>query len=173
MTDLFDVVVIGRGMVGAAAARHLAEAGHAVVVVGPDEPEDRRTSEGPFCSHPDEGRITRIAGRTSVWSELAARSIGRYQDIAARSGVEFHQPRGLVASLPTVPQWLENSEHAGGSARPVDPDWVVGTTGIAVSDRHPVLYEGPPAGLVNPRRLVAAQTVCRNAAENQSVRLVL
>ena len=71
MPASYEVAVIGRGLIGSAAARHLAEAGHKVVVVGPDEPPDRRTSQGPFCSHPDEGRITRIAGRTRVWSELA------------------------------------------------------------------------------------------------------
>lgn len=156
--DRFDVAVIGRGMVGAAAARHLVEAGSDVAVVGPDEPSDRRSSEGPFCSHPDEGRITRIAGRSRVWSVLAARSIARYDDIAARSGIEFHEGRGLVASLPTAPVWVQNGERAGGPARLVEPEWVTRTTGIAVSDQHPVLYEGAPAGLVNPRRLVAAQT---------------
>ena len=75
MPELFEIAVIGRGLIGSAAARHLAEAGHRVVLIGPDEPTDRRTSLGPFCSHPDEGRITRVAGRTAVWSQPAARSI--------------------------------------------------------------------------------------------------
>ena len=39
--EVADVVVIGRGIIGAPAARHLAEAGHRVVLVGPDEPLDR------------------------------------------------------------------------------------------------------------------------------------
>ena len=56
MPELFEIAVIGRGLIGSAAARHLAEAGHRVVLIGPDEPVDRRTSPGPFCSHPDEGR---------------------------------------------------------------------------------------------------------------------
>ena len=75
MTDLYDVAVVGRGLIGAAAARHLAESGIKVVLIGPDEPFDRRASSGPFCSHPDEGRITRVAGRTAIWSQVAARSI--------------------------------------------------------------------------------------------------
>ena len=63
MPELYDVAVVGRGLIGSAAARHLAESGIKVVVIG-DEPADRRLSLGPFCSHPDEGRITRVAGRT-------------------------------------------------------------------------------------------------------------
>ena len=158
MPASYEVAVIGRGLIGSAAARHLAEAGHKVVVIGPDEPPDRRTSQGPFCSHPDEGRITRIAGRTRVWSELAARSIARYADIASRSGIEFHSTCGLVSSSPRISEWLENSELAGGKARAVDTDWVVAETGISLTNGHPVLYEGAPAGYINPRRLVNAQT---------------
>ena len=75
MPEVYDVAVVGRGLIGSAAARHLAESGMQVVVIGPDEPADRRLSLGPFCSHPDEGRITRVAGRTPIWSQMAARSI--------------------------------------------------------------------------------------------------
>jgi sarcosine oxidase len=77
----FDIAVIGRGMIGAAAARHLGESGHAIVLIGPSEPMDRTHSNGPFSSHSDQGRITRIAGRTGMWTEVAARSIERYADI--------------------------------------------------------------------------------------------
>lgn len=158
MDHPYEVAVIGRGLIGAAAARHLAEAGHKVVVIGPDEPVDRRMSQGPFCSHPDEGRITRIAGRTAIWSHLAARSIARYVDIADRSGIEFHSPSGLVSSSPKISEWLENSDLAGGNARAIDTDWVSEQTGISLTNGHPALYEGAPAGYINPRRLVKAQT---------------
>ena len=154
----YEVAVIGRGLIGSAAARHLAEAGCNVIVIGPDEPLDRRVSQGPFCSHPDEGRITRIAGRTPIWSQLAARSIARYADIADRSGIEFHSPCGLVSSSPKISEWLENSELAGGDAHSVDSEWVSAETGISLTNGHPVLYEGAPAGYINPRSLVKAQT---------------
>ena len=153
-----DVVVVGRGIIGAPAARHLAEAGHRVVLVGPDEPIDRRTSDGPFCSHPDEGRITRIAGRNQPWVVLAAHSIARYADIAQRSGVEFHHPRSVVVSFSDAPAWVERAAVWGSDARLVDPDEVRATTGIALTNGHPVMVEGAPAGWINPRRMVAAQT---------------
>ena len=45
--------VVGRGPMGAAAARHLAAAGEDVVVIGPEEPEDWSQHEGAFASHYD------------------------------------------------------------------------------------------------------------------------
>ncbi|MDE0887436.1 MAG: hypothetical protein OSB70_18080, partial [Myxococcota bacterium] len=53
--------VVGRGPMGAAAARHLAAAGEDVVVVGPEEPEDWSQHEGAFASHYDEGRQFELA----------------------------------------------------------------------------------------------------------------
>jgi len=77
-----DVAVIGRGLIGSAAARHLAEAGVSTALIGPAEPAERTSSPGPFSSHADEGRITRVTARNRQWATLAARSITRYPDIA-------------------------------------------------------------------------------------------
>ncbi len=153
-----DVAVVGRGVIGSAAARHLAEAGRSVALIGPDEPADRKSSPGPFSSHPDEGRVTRIAGDDEFWVHVAAESVLRYPDIEARSGVRFHTPRGLVASLIDAEDWVARAAPFGSDARMVDPDWVRATTGIALPADTPVYAEGPPAGWVNPRRMVAAQT---------------
>jgi len=155
---VFDIAIIGRGLVGSAAARHMAESGQRVVVIGPDEPADRRTSSGPFSSHPDEGRITRIAGRTAAWSHLAARSIERYADIASRSCIDFHASRGLVSCSPIADEWVANGVEAGGAINRVSAEWVLEKTGIKITNSHPIVYEGAPAGYINPRSLVRAQT---------------
>ena len=55
-----DVCVIGKGLLGSAAARHLAEMGLNVLLLGPDEPLVRAEHSGVFGSHYDSGRITRI-----------------------------------------------------------------------------------------------------------------
>ncbi|MGB1655335.1 MAG: NAD(P)/FAD-dependent oxidoreductase [Acidimicrobiales bacterium] len=157
-SDRYDVAVIGRGMIGAAAGRHLAEAGHRTAVIGPGEPPDRRRSQGPFCSHPDEGRITRIAARTQTWADVAAASIGRYADIASRSGISFHEPCGFIAGYPDAPAWVTRAAKYGSDARLVDAEWVRETTGISITNGLGLVAEGAPAGYINPRRLVAAQT---------------
>lgn len=161
---MFEVAVVGRGMIGSAAARHLAEAGHSVVVVGPDEPADWSTWTGPFASHFDEGRITRISDRHPAWSAVARRSIERYADIEARSGITVHHPVGLVISTPELPSWLEASRANGAAVEMVSAEWVAETTGIAMPDGAPAAYEDAPAGHINPRRLVAAQNVLARRA---------
>lgn len=162
-----DVAVVGGGLIGSAAARHLAEAGHDVAVFAPPEPQDWSSHTGPFASHYDAGRITRVMASDEVWAEVAARSIGRYDDIAKRSGIEFHDPRGLAWVGPDLGAAVTNAVARGADARLVSPEWLLATTGI----RPPNIaglqcgYETAPAGVVNPRQLVAAQLrLCELAA---------
>lgn len=165
-----EVAVIGRGMIGAAAARHLAEQGISCAVVGPAEPDDwsdvaaRQSWAGPFSSHFDEGRITRIAAGSMVWADLAARSIRRYHDIASRSDVAFHTTAGLVVAVDDLDDWIDAGLIMGSGIRKVERDWVREKFGIAVPEQHAVAYEGPPAGHINPRRLVAAQSALARQA---------
>jgi sarcosine oxidase len=100
MTDL-DVIVLGRGMIGAPCARHLAEASHRIALVGPDEPADRRRWAGPFGSHHDAARITRRVASDPDWALLAARSIARYRDLEARSGRALFHEAGALMHGPT------------------------------------------------------------------------
>ena len=166
MTNDYEVAVIGRGMIGAAAARHLAESDTTVVLIGSGEPADYTNAAGPFASHYDQGRITRISSASEVWAELAARSITRYGDIAARSGVSFHEPRGLAQTSSDTQASIDNALARGGNAHRVDREWLRKTTGIAVRESHPgeIFYEGAPAGVIDPRRLVAAQTLLAQRA---------
>lgn len=164
--DRYSVGVVGGGLIGSAASRHLAEAGHRVVVIAAPEPNGWSLHDGPFASHYDSGRITRISSRDPVWAELAARSTGRYADIEQRSGITFHDPRGLAWFGVDLASTVTNAVDRGGEARIVSEDWMYETTGI----RRPSLpdmecaWEGPPAGVVNPRQLAAAQLALAESA---------
>ncbi len=157
--ERFDVVVVGGGLIGSSAARHLAEGGHKTVVVASPEPDDWSAHRGPFASHYDSGRITRVISADPMWAEVARRSIERYDDIAGRSGIDFHQPRGLAWLGINIEGAVTNSTERGGRARMVSPDWLYATTGIRMPTTPGLeaAYEGAPAGVVNPRRLAAAQ----------------
>ncbi|MBM2577379.1 FAD-dependent oxidoreductase [Jannaschia sp. Os4] len=93
--DRFEFCVVGGGMMGSACARWLAEGGSSVVLVQPPEGEG-----GVVASHWDAARITRRVAADADWATLSRRSIDRYADIAARSGVEVFTPSGAVMAGP-------------------------------------------------------------------------
>ncbi|MDQ1198928.1 sarcosine oxidase [Rhizobium sp. SORGH_AS 787] len=161
----FKYIVIGAGMMGAAAARHLSSRTDGVALIGPAEPTDRKNHYGVFSSHYDEARITRGFDGHPVWAELAKRSIARYGEIEQKSGIRFYHEVGCL--------FTGNGKGLGG-------DYVLGamsrkdTLGLtvetyepdALSSRFPMFslpgdhrgwFEPRNAGYVNPRALVKAQ----------------
>jgi sarcosine oxidase len=99
---MYQHIVIGKGLMGAAAARHLSAESSRVALIGPDEPADRWTHQGVFGSHYDEGRITRILDPDRIWAQLAQRSIARYREIEARSGISFYHEVGHLTVGPVA-----------------------------------------------------------------------
>lgn len=159
MSERVDVAVIGSGMIGSAAARHLAEAGSSVALVGAHEPEEFSSAPGPFSSHYDEGRVTRISDFSPQWAELAARSIDRYGDLATRSAVTFHMPAGLAIVAAEAELAADVGANLGADVRSMTAAELFARTGIRVPEGggHRVAYEGAPAGVINPRAMVRAQ----------------
>ena len=96
----YDYIVVGKGLMGAAATRHLSAHSPNIALIGPDEPADRPSHVGVFGSHYDEGRITRILDPDRIWALLAQRSIARYRDIERRSGIPYYDEVGHLAVGP-------------------------------------------------------------------------
>lgn len=177
MSGHFKYIVVGRGMMGAAAARHLAETVDGVALIGPGEPADIKSHRGVFASHYDEARITRTIDGDADWALLANRSIARYADIAARSGVEFYAPVGCLmvgpergGDNPFVDDVRKAAARLGVSTELLD--------GEGLESRFPYfsfepgcegVFERANAGYVNPRGLVKAQAVL---AEKAGVTLI-
>ncbi|MDO6963525.1 NAD(P)/FAD-dependent oxidoreductase [Rhizobium alvei] len=169
--------IVGRGMMGAAAARHLAESGASVVLIGPDEPVERQHHQGVFASHYDEGRITRTIDPDETWARLANRSIARYRDIEARSGISFFGEKGaLISGLTTgrSQQYVANIRDAARRLNAVTSDLDDrGLADIFPYFRFPegsdAVFEPQSAGYISPRRLVAAQSIL---AEKAGARIV-
>ena len=158
---MFDYIVIGKGLIGSAAARYLSMRGR-TAVIGPDEPPDLATHEGVFASHYDQGRITRRLSQDAVWAELARLSIAEYGMIEAESGVRFHYPVGhLYVPSPgegVLAEMAALGDRFGAAYEALDE--------AALRARWPYLrfpdgwrglYEATPAGYINPRQLIRAQ----------------
>lgn len=72
---MFDVAVIGLGMIGSAALRYLSQSqtGLRVIGIGPAEPSDWKTHAGTFASHYDQARLMRVTDADRIWATLAQR----------------------------------------------------------------------------------------------------
>ena len=178
MIERFKSIVVGRGMMGAAAARYLALSGEGVAVIGPDEPKDWSSHPGVFASHYDEARITRTIDANPVWARLANRSIARYGQIAAESGIAFYDEVGCLIVGP---------KRGGRDPYVGQVEAAAGQLGVSVemlsdavlksrfryfdfgSDCEGV-YEQRNAGYVNPRRLVEAQSLLAEKAGARVIR---
>ena len=168
------LAIVGRGMIGASAARHLAKAGHDVTLIGPAEPEDRAGHEGVFGSHYDEGRITRLLDPHPVWQEMAARSIARYAEIEAESGISFYSEVGHIIGAPEGTAYLAQVRDVARAAGVTCEE----LTGDALRSAYPylnfdadmvMLRQRDRSGHISPRRLVAAQS---RAAVSHGARVV-
>lgn len=168
------IAVIGRGLMGSGAARHLAEAGHEVVMIGPSEPGDKRSHQGVFASHYDEGRITRGLDPEAFWSRVSMASIARYREIEDKSGVPFYSEVGLLMAGPRHEPHIQSVDRVarenGIDAERFDAD--------GLAERFPFfafpsdtlgVYESRNAGYISPRAMVRAQGVAAEQAGAQVV----
>lgn len=154
--------VIGCGLIGAAAARHLAVAGHDVVLIGPPEPADKTHHDGVFGSHYDEGRITRGLDPWPFWSRASRAAIARYAEIEAQSGIPFFTERGLVMAgpegTPPISRVADVAERAGIDCIHLrGSDLAEAFPFFRFPDRTLAIHEPENSGFISPRRLVAAQ----------------
>ena len=158
----FDFAVVGRGLMGTACARWLAEAGHSVALIGPDEPTDRQGFDGPFASHHDAARITRKVAHDPVWSQLSTASIERYGDIEARSGQRFFHAVGAMMTgryspgMSVFTKGLETIADAIGAQR-LTPSEARKRFGFALPEDAVISYEPDMAGWIDPRAMRQAE----------------
>ena len=166
MDVLFDIVVVGAGMIGSATARHLvlnSKPNQRICLIGPLD-NCTGTARG---QHFDLARITRRMDLASpLWAKWASRSISRYRALEAESGIPFYDPCGML--------WLCTEEQASRMhITPSDRHHVVAASPIRLEDEFPwashvdVGHFAPPAlfaerpgdsgGTVHPNNLVRAQ----------------
>ncbi|MEM9032930.1 MAG: FAD-dependent oxidoreductase, partial [Pseudomonadota bacterium] len=169
------IVVVGRGLIGSAAARHLGESMEGIACVGPDEPPDRAPHDGVFASHYDEGRMTRHVDPWPEWSITARRSIARYRDLEARSGLSFYSPVGYLGLGCTGSTYnarcAETGKANGAAIELLDANAVRARYPfLSIRDDADGLVETGGAGYISPRRMVRAQTALAERAGVTCVR---
>ena len=157
-----DVCVVGKGLLGSAAARHLAEMGLKVVLLGPDEPSVRSEHFGVFGSHYDSGRITRIIDTDLYCARIAEASIARYSDLEESSGINFFESVGHLAISPVkgyISDITNTARQLGVDFKSLTDDELVDAFPyFSFDDGVSGVYEQSTGGYVNPRNLIKAQS---------------
>jgi sarcosine oxidase len=166
-TAKFDVIVVGAGLMGSAAARHLALDGASVALIGPDEPVQKHDHHGVFASHYDAARITRKLDSRQNWARFSQAAIRRYGAIERAGDTRFFTDKGAIIAGP---------EHGVGS------DFIQSALRNALADTIPhtalrgadlrakfpyfrfpegilALHEPDQAGWIDPRAHIAAEMV--------------
>lgn len=165
----FDVAVVGNGMFGSAATKHLALRGLSVVCIGAPQPVTGQPGQPHtvHASHYDAGRLVRRQSRSALWSDVTTQAIESFRSIEATSGIDFYQPVGcLIASRPGGDGINDDPlDNLGDSGipyeyfEPGDQIWRQRWPALSFPTSHYVAYEGPPAGYIRPLDLIAAQNV--------------
>ncbi len=160
---IFDFAVIGKGLIGSAALRHLTIKfpESKVCMIGPDEPQDRRTHNGVFASHYDQGRITRVLDPSPQWGQLARESIAQYPIIEAASGIRFHHRVGCLRAT-DLPERIAEVDVCAAQYKPPHQRLdaarcLAAYPFLAFSDDFVAWDETGEAGYINPRSLIQAQ----------------
>lgn len=183
--DGYDTIVVGNGLIGSAAGRHLAEAGRTVAVIGPRHPVDPSTHDGVFSSHDDQGRLCSRIAQDPVWGPINLRAIDAYPHIEAESGLRFHHAVGVIRAVRLrdeerreLARWIEGVAAGRNLSidhfEPGDRSWQPQAPMVHVPAGHDVIVDPAPAGVIDPYGLLLAQnTIARARGATIVERLVV
>ncbi len=162
----FEYIVIGAGLMGAAAARYLTRWSNSVAVIGPAEPADQTADGSVFSSHYDQGRLTLLLSKNVTWSRIAHYAIRQYRRLEEESGIAFYRPVGRVqveAIRSRTPESEDALRIAQAEEIPYtlypsdDRRWQALFPYLSFPADFWLLHEPEPAGYINPRAMLAAQ----------------
>ncbi|CAH1796506.1 unnamed protein product [Owenia fusiformis] len=163
---MYDLCVIGAGMIGSATAKHVSEIkreNQRICLIGPSEPKDRHndTERDIYGAHYDEGRIARTTDSNPVRATLAERSIKVYRELERQSGVRFFSEVGYVALAKKDSIYIKKIIAASAkchlnfevlNSRKAKVEFPF----LNVNDNDSCIIEKKTSGHINPRNLIQA-----------------
>ncbi|XP_063409870.1 N-methyl-L-tryptophan oxidase-like [Mytilus trossulus] len=160
--DVYDLCVVGAGMIGSAVAKYASEWGR-VCLVGPEEPKERDVNRKRdiFGCHYDEGRIARCLAHDPIWTQMARISMSRYRQIESDSGIYFYDEVGSLVAGGKDTKYMIDNERVSKEQQLESEILSYETLKtkfplLNFSDKDHGLYE-VKAGHISARHLVSAQ----------------
>lgn len=157
-----DVIVIGRGLLGAATARHLALENRKVALIGPTEQHCLQSGE-VFASHFDETRVQRILAHDDLWTRMNLDSAKSWLALQNQTGINFYRENGCIYINNFLDGYLKGAaslaKEFGLDIKSIESSDDLKSFSPWLSIDGPVfgIFEPKLAGLINPRKLVTAQ----------------
>ncbi|XP_068243462.1 N-methyl-L-tryptophan oxidase-like isoform X2 [Palaemon carinicauda] len=156
---VYDLVVIGSGMIGSAAAYHAAQIpGKSVCLIGPPEPKSREDRQ-IFGSWYDEGRMCRKVSDSHTWSVLAVQSMLKYNQLEKESGIDFFRETGfifVVKNEEAAQETMSTAQRCGLQVQNISANWKQHFECLNLPDDAFVIWEKTGSGYVSARKLVKA-----------------
>jgi len=161
---LFDCIVIGKGLIGSAAARHLSLEGKAIAIIGPDEPSSHNSNSLVYASHYDQARIQRLIGTDEIWTQLNLQSIKQYDLLQRENNIRFHTKPGCLYVNPYGKDHYLQQASVQSDRFQIPVSFF--DTALELDESFPdfkfpatasAMFEPSPSGYINPRQLICAQ----------------
>ncbi len=163
----FEFAVIGRGMIGSAAARYLSTLSSDVAIFGEGEPRELQVHQGSFASHYDSSRFYRVIDHSPQWARMADRARARYGELEEYSGITFHRPHPYLQVSKDSPAAMDEFARLEVIGREFDVESQLLLSTDSLHRAFPTFrfpegmigqVESPKtAGVLNPRLFVEAQ----------------
>lgn len=162
---MFDFLVIGKGLFGAAATRYLSNVSRNVAVIGPDEPTDPSTHTGIYGAHYDQARIiSQVVNREPIWASLTRQTFTQMPLLEAALGEPIYKPIGCLYAAPYDP----NDRHFtdadalatryGASYQILDQSTQAKVLPMLhFPDNCRMVWERSPGGYLSPRKLLQGE----------------
>ncbi|MDE3182742.1 MAG: FAD-binding oxidoreductase [Bacteroidota bacterium] len=161
---IYESIIIGRGLIGSAAAKYISQSQKNVALIGPDE-ATALEQQIVFASHYDRARIQRIVGKDSVETLLNFLSARQHTELEKESNINYYVADGCLL---VTPDDSDNySSQYKEEAKKFDVDYQIFNDASQLKsfnahfhfpDSAKGIYEPAPSGHINPRLLIKAQS---------------
>lgn len=160
---IYESIIVGRGLIGSAAAKYISRSQKNVALIGPDEAT--ALEQGiVFASHYDRARIQRIVGKDSIETLLNVQSAQQHSALEKESGIHYHVGDGCLLVTPDDND--DYLKHYKEEAKKFDVNFQFFNNASELKTFNNNLhfptpakgvYEAAPSGHINPRLLINAQ----------------
>ena len=162
---IYDTIIIGRGLIGTAAAKYLSRTKKRVALIGPDEATTAR-EKIVFASHYDATRIQGLVGKDAITTILNQQSAHAFAQLENETGIQFRSEEGCLTVFPDNADFFIKEYET--RAKNFDIPYRIAESGDWLKELTPEFtfpssakgfYELAPAGHINPRLLIQAQQI--------------